>query len=511
NHEEGISIMLTTIFKKEILEALISLRFLIATLLCLVLIPLGMYVNLKDYQQRLADYQEAMRLYQARAEGNIEYNFQAEGYRPPSLLSIFSVGLEYFLPNKIVTSRGGDFRISNEAGVNNPQSLLFGKIDLLFNVSFVISLLVLIFTFNAISGEKEDGTIRLIMSNPVPRWQILVGKIVGNYTVLMIPFILSLLISLIILSTSGYFPVFTSKILLPFMVMLFVTLLFLLTMFHLGIFISSLTHRSSTSLVIALFAWTVFVLSLPKISPMMAEILYPVESQQVLNLRKTLTRENILKQFDKERRELYEKVLTDFGLTFQSAIGIKGPLSEEERKVFGLSSEEVDKLLQANAKYEKLLQPIEEKYNERTSIEIKKLENDYNHRRNLQAAIAVNLSRVSPVSCFSYIVAEIAGTGVMEMNNFQRNANRFQNEVKENIYEKFIVHRYGRASGSEAWTMDYAEGFDPKTASVPHLNYRQITLSDAFQAEWIDILLLFLFNLLLFAASQVSSLKYDVR
>ncbi|MDZ7292415.1 MAG: ABC transporter permease [candidate division KSB1 bacterium] len=505
--------MLATIIKKEILEALISLRFLIATLLCLVLIPLGMYVNLKEYEQQLADYQEAVRLYQQRIEGNIDFDLQAEGYRPPSLLSIFSVGLEYFLPNKIVTSRDGNFRMSNEAGVNNPQSLLFGKIDLLFNVSFVISLLVLIFTFNAISGEKEEGTIRLIMSNPVPRWQILLGKLIGNYTVLMIPFILSLLISLIILSISGYFPVFSSRILLPFLAVLFITLLFILSIFNLSIFISSLTHRSSTSLVIALFAWTVFVLSLPKISPMIAEILYPVESQQVLNLRKTLTRENILKELDKERRDLYERVLTDFGLSFQGAIalGTKGPLSPEQRKFFGLSSEEADKLFRANAKYGELVKPMEQKYNERVSMETKKLENDYIHRRNIQAAIAMNLSRISPVSCYSYVVAEIAGTGVTETNNFQRNADRFQNEVKENIYDKFIIYRYARASGSEAWDMDYAEGFDPKAASVPHLNYQQIPLSAALQAERMDILLLFLFNVLFFAASYVSFLRYDVR
>ncbi len=101
--------MLKTIIKKEILEAIFSLRFLIATLLCFVLIPLGMYVNMKEYEQRLADYQEAVRLYQQRSEGNIPWDFQAEGYRPPSVLSIFSVGLEYFFPNKIVTSRGGAF------------------------------------------------------------------------------------------------------------------------------------------------------------------------------------------------------------------------------------------------------------------------------------------------------------------------------------------------------------------------------------------------------------------
>ena len=61
--------MLATLILKEIHDTIINLRFLIATLLCLVLIPLGMYVSLSEYEQRFADYQDAMNLYQDRSEG----------------------------------------------------------------------------------------------------------------------------------------------------------------------------------------------------------------------------------------------------------------------------------------------------------------------------------------------------------------------------------------------------------------------------------------------------------
>ncbi len=153
-------------------------------------------MNLKEYEQRLADHHEAVELYQQRAERNITSSFQAEGYRPPSILSIFSVGLklENFL-HKIVRSRDGNFSMSNEANVSKRWSHLFGKIELLFNVSFVISLLMLIFSFNAINGEKEKGTNKFIISNPVLRWQIWMGKIIGNHKVLMIPFIIFITLS----------------------------------------------------------------------------------------------------------------------------------------------------------------------------------------------------------------------------------------------------------------------------------------------------------------------------
>ncbi len=122
--------MFLTIVKKEILDALLSHRFAIATALCLVLIPLGMYVNLKDYDRRLADYHEAVQLYEQDAKGRISKDFQAEGYRPPSILSVFAAGLEQAMPNKFTTSSEGVPGMANAQGVDNAKSLLFGHLDL---------------------------------------------------------------------------------------------------------------------------------------------------------------------------------------------------------------------------------------------------------------------------------------------------------------------------------------------------------------------------------------------
>ena len=483
--------MLTTIIKKEILEAMTSLRFLIAMLLCLVLIPLGIYVNLKEYEQRRADHQESVQLCQERAKGRISPNLSAEGYRPPSVLSIFSVGLEYFLPNKVATSRDGNVRISNESGINNPESLLFGKADLSFNVSVVISLLAFIFTFSMISGEKEEGTLRLMMSNPVPRWQILLGKLVGNYVVFLIPFLLSIIIALMVLNISGSVPLFSAKIFPAFLVIFFASVLFILSMFMLGMLASTLTHRSITSIVVLLFVWTVLVLAVPKISPMLAEVVYPVKSQQVANLQKELARKSLEDELDQKRRELYDRIVgTSAGIS-------STPATEEERK--------------ARAQYDEEKILLEEAYQRRIAEEIRKLEQDYINKRNIQGGIARSFSRLSPVSCYTYLITEISRTGVLEMANFRDNAQRFQQEVKETIYDKFIIRQYGGTSGSTVSMTNWAEGFDPQKVSVPQFQYRVTTLSEALQAEFVDIVLLVLFNAVFFAASYMCFLRYDVR
>ena len=117
--------MLSTLILKEIHETIINMRFLVATLLCLVLVPLGIYVTLNDYEQRLSDYRNASELYQDRSEGQISGTFKAEGFRPPSPLSVFAEGLGLSLPNKAITSRRG--------GAFHDRSSIEGIVDISYN------------------------------------------------------------------------------------------------------------------------------------------------------------------------------------------------------------------------------------------------------------------------------------------------------------------------------------------------------------------------------------------
>jgi len=409
-------------------------------------------------------------------------------------LSIFSVGLEYILPNKIVTSRTGAFQTSNELGIDNPQSMLFGKVDLVFNVSVVLSLLAFILTFNSVAGEKEDGTLKLIMSNAVPRWRLLVSKIVGNYIVLLVPFLTSMIIALIGLSTAGVVPLFSANIALPLVVILFVTLIFILSIFNLGIFVSTLTHRSLTSIVALLFVWTLIVLSLPKISPMIAEIIHPVKSQQVMNIQRSIFRESLEKKRNQELRELYGILASNLGLN-PNRVFTQGN-SDEERM-----------LLQA---FDSSRNMVEQKYEGEINQGLRKMDEDYENSQSVQVSIGMNLSRLSPVSSYAYIVSDICATGAMEVGKFRENARRFQDQVKESLYDKFIIKSYTSESGS-ATSTSYAPGFDPRNIRAPQLEYRHTSMAEALGREWVDILLLFLFNIVFFIFSYAAFLRYDVR
>ena len=121
------------------------------------------------------------------------------------------------------------------------------------------------------------------------------------------------------------------------------------------------------------------------------------------------------------------------------------------------------------------------------------------------------LSRISPVFCFANIVSEISGTGILELHNFYEHARLFQNQVKKAIYDNVVVKKYSTTTGSSVYAST-VDGFEFDNVSIPHIsNYHHVTLPEALENVWLDILLLVLYNILFFTAGFVSFIRYDVR
>jgi len=483
--------MLETLIKKEITAALFDLRFVIATFLCLVLIPLGMYVGRKEYEHRLTAYQIKHQEYRQHHGKGVEPHTEAQAFRPPSVMSIFASGVDPFMPDKITTVRSGLFRTTKEFIIDNPSSLLFGKVDFIFSVVFIVSLAALIFTFNSFSGERERGTLRLVIANSIPRSRILMAKVVGNYIALLIPFIVSILVALLILDASPDVSIMSSSLWSSLLVIIGVTFLFMLCMVSLGLCISAFTRNSMDSIVLAFFVWALLAICIPKVSPMVADVLYPVEGANVFDTNKRLVAEDIDHELIEEREALRKRCFEELGAP-ESDMHTSHPRTELGQK--------------SNAMYEQEFAPIAERYQKRHAIALRRLEQDYRRRLNVRSSIAMNLSRISPVSSYTYIVSELSGTGVTEPDNFGRNAQRYQDKVKQAVYDKIVVKR-GR--GGEKY--EYPNEFDPSNALIPEMMYSYPTLAQALQAGRLDIVLLGLFTVLFFSLTFMKLNRYDVR
>lgn len=495
--------MVWVIFTKELRETMLDLRFVIVSALCLVIIPLGMFVAGKDYRQHLADFTSARQL---AAEGKFASPFlQAEGFRPPSPLSVFATGLAPFMPERAVTypSQLGGVpyppgpQLVKEPGLDAPQSLLFGQAGLLFSVTYVVSLAALMLTFNTISGEKESGTLRLMTSNAVPRTHVLVGKVLGAYVALLAPFMLALGVGLLTLHAARLVPVFSAGLAGRVAAIVAATLLFILVMVNLGVLGSALTRHPRSSMVFLLFVWTLLVLAVPRVSPLVAKLLFPVESNEVTALRERVAKENLRVEYLVARNKLYDECLREFGV----------PL--EWRPTYGEQPENPAEQ-RAYDKYNKEAELLTRRYEQRLGASLDEIRQTQENRRAVQASVATNLSRFSPVACYTYLLSDLSGTGLVELKRFKDRARRFQDEVEESVYSRFVGRSYSSSTGV---AVGWNETLDPgRPIEIPTMDdFGNTPLDEAIRASWVDLLVLVSFAIVFFAGAFAAMARYDVR
>ena len=196
-------LMLITLIQKEMMHHILSVRFVALLLMCLLLVPLTLHINYGNYRQNLVDYQEAIKranIEETEVNPNSPPKPEQEVsklFLKPTPLSVFANGLENVLPSYLGITRNGITQ-GPDALIASPLSYLLGHLDFLFVVGTVFSLLALLFTFDAVAGEREAGTLRVTLANALPRDVFLWSKLIGGYLVFVVPFLVSFIFGLLL-------------------------------------------------------------------------------------------------------------------------------------------------------------------------------------------------------------------------------------------------------------------------------------------------------------------------
>jgi ABC-type transport system involved in multi-copper enzyme maturation permease subunit len=488
--------MFKTLLLKEIHESVMNFRFWLITLLCLILIPLGLYIASKNYQSMLDEYQINEKKYIEQTLGTIGGGDQMQGFFQPSPLSIFSSGFRDYLPVRAITSNDGFVTIEKKLQDGNLQSVLFGKIDFVFIITNFLSLLALIFTFGSISYECEQGTLKLLLSNQVPRWKLITAKILGNYFVFLAPFIVSIILGLVIIQWITGINFLSSPLWPNLLMILVYSMLFLFMFFNLGIWASIISRNTIMSIVILLFIWIFLSLIIPRISPMIAQVIFPVKTEDAYLRDSKILKQQIEKQFDNERRDLLKRVINENEVKIKFASGMP----------------DLSEITEKETNYSQLVKPIDKKYETELNQSLGKLEKEYSQSKFHQMEIAANLSRISPVSSFTYLITELSNTGILEYSNRQKAASDFQLQVNQDIYSKYLKFRYVYEGLVYCGTKEKGEKWPTQNVKVPVMTqHRSVPLSTIFLKTWPDFVLLIWFTVFFFIAAFVSFIRFDVR
>jgi hypothetical protein len=257
----------------------------------------------------------------------------------------------------------------------------------------------------------------------------------------------------------------------------------------------------------------------PRMSPMIAESIYPIESGSVFSFRKRMLGEDIEKQFEQVKKETIDskwdkekKIVGKMELkdtielaNRKKALGIEATLDvvKKDPDFQKLGKKFRQKYQELNDKYEPQVERLFNECQRRTASELNRIEQDYRNRRNVQFSIATNLARISPVSCYAYIVSGLSGTGITEPDNFVSYARMFQEDINQIFYDK-VFYMFGRQRRTEGFNIS-----DP--LSFPDMRYRYFNPTEALQMHWPDILLLCLFDVLFCVLALAKFKRYDVR
>ena len=441
--------MLDVIIRKEFLEKVLTLRFIVAFALSFGLISLSVFVLSNDYTRELANYHASIKLHTEISSQELTYTD-----RKPSVLSTLFRG--------IAKSSAGSVRLGVgispepiETTDDNPIFALFLPVDLTFIIGVVMSLLAIFFAYDAVCGERERGTLALITSNPVSRPMLILGKWLGGYLSLILSCLIGWLMGLLILLMHPQIQ-FTLTDWSAMGWILLGALVYLACFFALGVLVSALFSRASIAILVLLFLWIASVFVIPNFSPDLAKVFYQVNSFAI-HSRQIKQVENELIQQRQQRHEETALLTIDNRLTWDTVL--------------------------------KLSRDIEKRFYKDKKEKLSELIMDYRRRVQRQEHIATEIACLSPYACFVFFVSQLAAADSGSEAKYIAASEQFDKEY----FAKVTL------AGKD------------KVSEKPSFLYSEPTVNERLRSGFVPLFLLLLFTILFLVMGYITFLKSDVR
>ena len=463
------------IAKRELYDNLNSLRFALATVLLLALMLTNAVVHLREHPVRMQKYRDAATQSLDMLTSRTDlYDLAQRGpgklYKKPSSLGFCADGGDSLLPalTDAASYFGGGrdlksfWRMTYPSATPNLKNIDpdATNIDWAFVIGYVLSLIALLFTFDAVSGEREHGTLRLMLANAIPRHTVLIGKFLGAFISVNIPFVIAVLMNLLVISTSNAVHLGAEEW-GRLGIIIGIAMLYLCIFLALGLLVSARVKQSAVSLVVLLLIWVSFVIFMPNTLASIASGFSPAKSYDAFQEDRRQTRHAILDVYYTQREE-----------------------TEDPSRLMLLSSEYVTKDAEQD----------------------RRLRQEFLNERIFQVRWARALTRVSPIAIVQHLLETFAGTGLARHLQFVGNVQRYDRE-----YHEFIADTE-RADPESPHIMGVREGMSKKKVSPEAIPIFEdtLSLSKDFNVTAMDLLLLTLFVVVLLSGAYLAFVRVEV-
>ncbi len=223
---------------------------------------------------------------------------------PSAPLAFIATGQSDLFTHAVKPTLTGDSYMLSFTEMSNPVQLLFGSFDLAFLCIYMLPLLVLAFSYNVLSAEKELGSLRLMLAQPVSMYSWLLHKLTLRFIIMTAIVWISILAAMmfstdVLGSISGIIQV------------LLIVALYILFWFVVSLVVNAFGQSSGLNAVTLISIWVVLVLLLPAILAQTGNSIYPIPSRinmvnemRAAQAEATTKADTILQNFYRDHPEL---------------------------------------------------------------------------------------------------------------------------------------------------------------------------------------------------------------
>ena len=491
--------MLWTLIRHELLMNLMTFRFLVTVIASMALVLAGSIVLTDNYERRLASYNED---FQRHQEGNFSgktySSFMPRLDRAPNPLSIFNQGLDKRAKNSLQIKIGevpflwGN--VNRNTGFSNPFRYLLADIDLVSVFQILFSLLALVFAYDAIAGDRENGTLRLILVNPVGRGLIVMSKYLGAMLCLTLPLLMSFLLALLLQLQSNAIHYGADGLLRVGGIFL-TTVIYTSTFYLIGLFISSVIHRPATSLIVSMFIWVTLTLLYPNVSLFLVNRFIDTE-ERVTQANQAI--DQILEQFYWAEEAPGDPFKNPPLLRGSKSGGSSSSYTHLKKNITFIPDESEIHVPTVKAYFQELTSG-----RLRTAGTVWRIrEKAFSETYIRKSDIARNALRFSPAGLYHLSTEAWAGTGLASVEDFFKAGRQYRETILDYFYDKKVF-------GSRQWFA--SDKGAVRWDDIPRFSYQPPSvLEDASNRALRDLLLLFLFSPMLLMITFVVFSRQEV-
>jgi len=409
--------MFRILMLRELLDNLQSARFVIIFLMCSVLVLLSLVIGTHDFNLAQKQYEDSVAQMHETTRQQVSY--QALGiwglykvYRPPSSLMAFAKGVDESVGTNATVSIVQEPKLQDSLLSVEPVYAQFSAFDFNFVVRVVVALFAMMLTFDVINSEKEVGTLKLLLSHPVPRAQLILAKLAGSMATLLLPLLLPMLIGILAIVMTGNFH-WRNDDWLRLALIVGSSILYLAIFSALGVMVSCLVSKPSNALLVSVLFWLVFIWVVPSLSLYGATLATDLPSAHTIEGQKwEIDRQRYKDSIAVQQRWLQEHPGTaDVPMDVQSKL--VGELQNEVKK----KKARIDETYAAQVQ----------------------------HRNQM----ITWMSRLSPSAAFENIVLVLTATDLARQERFIGEVKQYRNVFQGFVGEKMMAERRDQLEGKD--------------------------------------------------------------